>query len=114
MDLTGTSNTATGVEQTVTTTPGTYYTLSFWVGNIVNPGGIFGTTSTVNVLIDGTQALVAENDDGTGSTTLHWKQFSLELTATSAATTLSFINGDPSSDTSNFVDNVILAVSAPR
>jgi hypothetical protein len=113
MDLTGTSNSATGVAQTVATVPGTRYTLSFWVGNVINPGGIFGTTSTVNVLIDGTQVLAAENDGG-NATMLTWKQSWLEFTATSAATTVSLINGDPSSDTSNFVDNVILMVSSPQ
>lgn len=112
MDLTGTSNTATGVAQTVATTKGTRYTLSFWVGNVVDSGGIFGTTSTVDVLIDGTQVLAAENDGGSGTTTLNWKQFSWEFIAASTATTISFISGDPSSDTSNFIDNVILSVAS--
>ena len=40
LDLTGDlSNAVEGVQQTVTTTPGTSYTLSFWVGNVFQPGG---------------------------------------------------------------------------
>jgi membrane carboxypeptidase/penicillin-binding protein PbpC len=114
MDLTGTTNTATGVAQTVTTTVGTHYTLSFWVGNVVNPDGIFGVTSTVNVLINGTQVLAAENSGGMGTTMLNWQQFSWEFVAASTATTIAFINGDPSNDTSNFIDNVILSVASAQ
>lgn len=45
-DLTGDgSNNLEGVEQTVATTPGVSYTLSFYVGNI--SGGSFGTSSSV-------------------------------------------------------------------
>jgi len=40
LDLTGDlSKAVEGVQQTVTTTPGTSYTLSFWVGNVFQPGG---------------------------------------------------------------------------
>src|SRR5438270_886795 len=46
LDLTGLSNTATGVAQTVKTVKGASYRLSFAVGNVVDTGGIFGTTST--------------------------------------------------------------------
>jgi hypothetical protein len=108
MDLTGTSNTATGVAQTVTTTIGTTYQLAFWVGNVVNPGGIFGVTSTVDVQIGGTTVYSAENSGGTGTMTLDWEEFSLTFTATATSTTVGFINADPSNDTSNFIDNVTL------
>ncbi len=54
LDLTGlNSNAAEGVQQVIATTIGTTYKLSFYVGNIVDPGGIFGTTSTVNVQLNG-------------------------------------------------------------
>lgn len=42
LDLTGISNSATGVEQTISTVNGLRYTLRFATGNTVNPGGIFG------------------------------------------------------------------------
>src|SRR5690242_8925695 len=34
VDLTGTSDTATGLQQTISTTPGSTYTLSFFIGNV--------------------------------------------------------------------------------
>ena len=66
LDLTGTSQTATGVAQTVTTEPHTPYTISFAVGNVVNPGGIFGTTSTVDVLVDGSLGVDGNQSQGNG------------------------------------------------
>jgi hypothetical protein len=108
LDLTGTSNSATGVAQTVTTTIGTEYQLAFWVGNVVDPDGIFGVTSTVEVQIDGSDAYSAVNANGTGTMTLDWEEFSFTFVATSASTTVGFINEDPSNDTSNFIDNVTL------
>jgi hypothetical protein len=42
-----------GVQQTVATVAGTQYNLSFWVGNTYAPGGVYGTTSTVDVLLGG-------------------------------------------------------------
>ena len=106
LDLTGTTNTPTGVQQVLATTPGTAYTLSFKVGNVVNPNGIFGTSSTVDVLINGNQVLAATNSRGTGQTKLVWKLFTLGFTAQGSTTTLAFINGDPASDTNNGLDCV--------
>lgn len=57
MDLTGTSDlinrNLAGVAQTVKTTRKTKYTLTFWVGNVSNPGGIFGIQSRVAVTLEG-------------------------------------------------------------
>lgn len=107
LDLTGlSSNHATGVQQTVSTTTGTTYNLSFWVGNIVDNGSTFGTTSTVDVLINGVLLLAAQNTGGT--TTQNWKEFTTSFTATSTSTILAFLNGDPASDNSNGLDNIDL------
>jgi Protein of unknown function (DUF642) len=111
IDLTGTSNTATGVEQKVATTIGQQYSLTFYVGNLVNPSGIFGTSSTINVLVDGTQILAATNSKGEASTSQVWKRFSKTFTATKSKTAIAFINGDPSSDTQNGLDGVLLAAA---
>jgi len=109
LDLTGNgSNSAVGVAQTVATTPQVTYHLSFWVGNLVAPGTEWGTSSTVDVTVDGTQMLAATNADGAGSTAITWKQFTLDFTATMSATTIAFINGDPSTDNSNIIDDVTL------
>src|SRR3984885_16231058 len=59
LDLTGTTNTAPVVAQTIKTTVGTVYNVAFWVGNVVNPGGIFGTTSTVDVYAGSTLLIAA-------------------------------------------------------
>ena len=113
LDLTGfNSNSATGVAQTVATTPGVTYTLSFYVGNVVDPNGVFGTTSTVNVLVDGTPVFSATNSMGQGQTKQVWQKFSTTFMAASSQTTIAFINGDPSNDFTNGLDAVKLVPQA--
>lgn len=109
LDLTGLgSNAANGVSQVVTTTVGASYRLCFWVGNISDPGGTFGTSSAVDVRIDGRSVLRAVNDQGAGTRTLAWKAFALQFMAATASTTIELINADPPSDNSNILDNVVL------
>ncbi|HWW09742.1 MAG TPA: FGLLP motif-containing membrane protein [Candidatus Acidoferrales bacterium] len=108
LDLTGSSNTRTGVAQSVSTTPGTQYQLSFAVGNVYDPGGIFGVSSTVEAFADGRKLLDATNTQGKGSSQIVWQRFSTTVTATSLATTLTFINGDRADDTNNGLDAVSL------
>jgi hypothetical protein len=109
LDLTGfSSNKATGVSRTVSTVVGRSYRLTFWVGNVDNPAAGYGSTSTVNVSVNGTHKLTATN--AIGSTTKQaWKMFSLAITATSARTTIAFINGDPANDNTNGLDGVQLS-----
>jgi hypothetical protein len=108
LDLTGdNSNSSEGVEQSVPTTPGADYSLSLWVGNVTNPDGIFGITSTVDVLIDGTQLLAAENS-GFGTTAQVWQQFTVPFTAKTSGTTVEFLNADPPNDNTNGLDNITL------
>ena len=110
IDLTGPgSKTATGVAQSVATTPGTTYQLTFWVGNINDPGGIFGVSSTIKVLVNGVKKLTAVNSLHPTNHKQAWKEFSLAITATSSHTRISFINGDPSTDDSNGLDAVHLS-----
>ncbi len=59
VDLTGLSQTATGLSQTLATRANAKYKLVFWVGNVYDPTGIFGVSSTVNVLVDGQQIFTA-------------------------------------------------------
>jgi len=111
LDLTGlNSNTTDGVQQTVATTPGALYDLSFFVGNISNPGGLFGTTSTVGVQINGGSVVSFTNSGGVGSTSQVWQKFTLPFTATAATTSVTFINQDPSGDNTNGLDNVSLTL----
>jgi len=112
-DLTGdSSNAVEGVEQTVATTPGTNYVLSFWVGNVFNPGGAFGTTSTVNVRLGGIAGtlLGSFTNNNQPSGTQDWKQFTTSFTAAGTSTIIDFLNGDPGNDNSNGLDNVDLEV----
>lgn len=107
LDLTGISNTATGVSQAVVTEPGEEYELSFWFGN-VDPGGAYGSQSSVSVSIDGSEILKPTNAEGADTSTLAWRQFATTFTAAGASTTVAFVNADPSDDYSNIIDNVVL------
>jgi hypothetical protein len=110
MDLTGLeSNLATGVAQTVATTRGTEYHLTFWVGNVYNPGGAFGVSSTIKVYVNGVRKLTATNSLHPANHRQAWKEFALTIRATSSRTTISFINGDPRTDNSNGLDAVRLS-----
>lgn len=110
LDLTGfNANHVEGVQQTLATVPGTTYTVTFWVGNVVNPGGIFGTTSTVNMTVNGSPVFTAMNSGGSGTATQFWQQFTASFTATGTSTTLGFLNGDPANDNTNGLDNISVA-----
>ncbi|WP_294041248.1 PEPxxWA-CTERM sorting domain-containing protein [Sphingomonas sp.] len=109
VDLAGYSDNAPdGVQQTVATTIGASYDFSFWLGNVTG-GQYFGTQSLVNVLLNGS-SFSCVNTVQTLTTT--WQQCSRSFVATSALTTFSISNGDPSSDYSNAIDNVVLQLSA--
>ena len=113
LDMTGISNTATGVQQIVQTQPGAKYELSFYVGNV--SGSIFGTTSTIELLVDG-QSIGRYTNDTKIPGQQDWRQMKVEFTASKAATTIAFINRDPPNDNSNGSDNVslVLATSSAR
>lgn len=107
LDLTGTgSNSSEGVSQTVSTIAGHPYEVTFFVGNTTG-GSVFGTTSTVNLAINGVQSFSAVNSM-TNATALSWQQFAYDFVATGNSTTLVFSNGDPGGDNSNGLDNVAL------
>jgi len=110
LDLTGlNSNSTEGVAQTVTTILGHTYQLSYFIGN-TTAGTPFGTMSTVNVSINGVPTFSDTNSDTSpaGGTTQDWKQFTHTFVATGGSTTLTFLNGDPSTDNNNGLDNVVL------
>lgn len=113
LDLTGAdSKTATGVSQTISTIPGASYTLTFYVGNVYDPHGIFGVSSTVNVQVDGQQVFKATNSRGRGETSMIWQRFTTTISATNATTTIAFINGDPPNDDHNGLDGIDLVLNA--
>ncbi len=98
LDLTGDgSNSPTGVQQTVATTAGTAYTLTFYVGNAY--GGPFLISSTLNVFVNGTQTFAVTSFAGEGMTSVVWQKYTTTIVATSAETTIAFMNGDGPDDT---------------
>jgi len=113
LDLTGYSNSSTGVQTTIATTPGSAYSISFFVGNIVG-GGNCGTTSTVDLYIDGVSAGKFRNKKGEGGSSIVWKKFSTQFTAQNSTTTITFMNGDPSDDTANGLDAVSVTLVSGR
>lgn len=74
------------------------------MGNVYDPGGNLGTTSTVNVYLNGKKFFHATNSKGKGATHQIWQRFQMTFTAKSNAATLAFMNGDPSTDTDNGLD----------
>ncbi len=106
VDLTGLTQTATGLSQTVPTVAAAKYKLVFWIGNVYDPGGIFGVSSTVKVLVNGRHVFSATNS--AQSTTQVWQKFSTMITATSKRTKIALVNGDPPNDTNNGLDAVEL------
>jgi hypothetical protein len=108
LDLTGISDSATGVSQAIPTIDGATYELRFAIGNAYDPGGIMGVTSTIAVLIDGNEVATGTNKKGKGTTRQVWVNRQLSFAATSNVTTIEFLNQDPSNDTENGLDNVSL------
>ena len=107
LDITGNgSNSTEGIIQTVATTLGTNYVLTFYIGNTTG-GGIFGTTSSDVVKINGVSAGTFTNSN-TAATSLNWQQFTVNFTAAGASTTIEFDNADPAGDNSNGLDLVDL------
>lgn len=107
LDLSGNDSTSTeGVSQTIATVPGRQYQLSYFIGNTTG-GGVFGTTSTVVVLVNGIVAFTDTNA-AISPTTLVWQQFTHTFVAPGTSTTLAFRSADPGGDNSNGLDNVVL------
>ncbi len=78
---------------------------------MVDPSGAFGTTSTVEVDINGAFGGLFTNSGG--STTETWEQFFFAFVATDLSTTIAFINQDALSDNNNGLDNVSLEDTGP-
>lgn len=112
IDLTGTTDTPTGVQQKISTIVGATYSLSFFVGNVYDPGSNCGTTSTVNLFIDSVAVGSFTNSRGMGSSAIDWKKATQTFVAQNATTTIALINGDPGADTANGLDRVSIALVA--
>ena len=108
LDLTGSGwRGYNGVAQTVATTPGATFELTFHVGNQSSNFGFYGLPSAVEVLIDGASAGVFANADDSPAD-VNWKAFSLTFAAASASTTVAFMNATGSADNMAGLDGVAL------
>jgi len=112
IDLTGGgSNAYEGVKQTVVLSPGSY-DVSFFVGNVVQPGGPLGVTSAVDLWINGVNIQTFTNP-GAGGGGINWTRYSYSFNA-SGATSIALMNADGPGDHLNGLDHVTLqAVPEP-
>lgn len=96
-----------GVQQTIKTTPGMTYFLSFDVGSTL------GQLSAVNVLLNGSNVFAATNSTEMQDAT-DWKPFTYSFRAASASTTLAIYNASAPGVKTNGVDDVRLTASTPE
>jgi hypothetical protein len=111
LDMTGESNSLVGgIQQSVATTAGVFYSLSFWVGNLDDlVPGPFALPATINLLINGVSQGAFTNDDNTTDRP-NWKQFTVTFAATGSTTTLDFVNGTNPNELYAGLDNVAMDV----
>jgi len=113
VNLAAISRTATGIAHApVPTIVGQRYTLTFYVGNIVDPSGLYGTSSSVKVYENARLLGVSSNSSGAGTNTETWQQFSLAFDADALWTTIAFVNGDPPGDMNCGIDTVVFGPGA--
>ena len=110
IDLAGvTSNSmSSGVSQTVATTIGDSYLLTFYVGSTTDAGHTTFFPSTVDLSIDGGARVHYTNTDTPPTTFVDWKLFTVDFMATSSTTNLQFLNGDASNNFVTALDNIQL------
>ena len=91
------------------------------MGNVNDPLGGFGTTSSVIVQANGATIDTATNSSSNPNVscssgtcqTLLYQLFTTTFVASSASTALAFLNGDPVTDTSNALDNITVTDLGP-
>ena len=109
LDLAGFSDNApNGVRQSIATIINATYVFSFYVGNVTGgPNNAFGTQSSVGVEFSSGGTNFSCTNTQSGSILL-WQLCTQTFVATSAMTSFTLRNLDPTSDFSNAVDNVSL------
>jgi hypothetical protein len=118
VDLTGQANNLPfgGLEQTITTTPGVKYTLTFALGAATtwNLGTLAGSALTASAT--GTSLLASELFTASTPTTANqWQTETLSFTADSASTTIEFL-GDSANVYSKYIglDDVSVSSAVPE
>ncbi|MGZ5552794.1 MAG: VPDSG-CTERM sorting domain-containing protein [Chthoniobacterales bacterium] len=110
LDITGNGNTgADTISQTISTTVGARYLLSFWLGNAqgTTTAHLYDLPSSVSVSLTG-QSSIAFTNAAITSGGINWVLETLAFTATSLSTTLTFTNITPAADNYAGLDDVIL------
>ncbi|HEX2826146.1 MAG TPA: DUF642 domain-containing protein [Burkholderiales bacterium] len=106
LDLTGLGNAGFGgVQQSVATTAGATYTLTFFVGNQDDSKPNYTLDSAVNLFIDGSLMGTFVNPNSTPGD-LNWLQFTFPVIAASNSTTIAFVSATPPGDNMAGLDNV--------
>jgi hypothetical protein len=107
LDLTGSTDNGAqvGVEQSITTTPGQQYSLSFYLGNLNNAGFSYNGAASVIIKLNGS-LFQTVNNNGPSTLSMNWVQESFTFTATSATTVLDFINNTAAGVAVNGLDQV--------
>ena len=99
LDLTGAGNTglSNGVFQNIATVAGQQYDVTFSVGRAQGQAGDdrYQTEAVARLLIDGSLAMTATNNDVVAAGTVGWKQFTTSFIATGSTTRIEFLNGVP-------------------
>jgi hypothetical protein len=110
LDLTGYGNQGftSGVEQTVQTTAGQAYQLSFFVGRGSSSSPLYSTPATVDLSINGGPRVGYTNAAATPGT-INWKKFTTSFVATGSSTTITFLNGTAAPTTEAGLDSVVLS-----
>jgi hypothetical protein len=109
VDLTGLGNQGftSGVEQTVQTTAGQAYNLSFFVGRGSSASPLYSAPATIDLSINGGPRVGYTNAAATPGT-INWKKFTTSFVATGSSTKLTFLNGTPAPTTEAGLDSVVL------
>jgi hypothetical protein len=106
LDLTGLGNPGFGgVQQSVATTAGATYTLTFFVGNQDDSNPNYTLDAAVNLFIDGSLTGTFVNPNSTPGD-LNWLQFTVPVIAASNSTTIAFVSATPPPDNFAGLDNV--------
>ena len=113
VDLTGAANQGitSGVQQSVATTIGQTYTLSFFVGrgdDNGNRGQYYTTPSTVDLSLDGGPRVSYTNSFASPGA-INWRQFSTSFVATQSSTLVTFFNN---TTTNNYAGLDALSLNA--
>jgi len=104
LDLNGSPGSG-GVAQTFATTPNRDYLISFYLAG--NPGAA-PAIKTIWITVAGATAGVQFDNNGTGTSNMHWTKYLYGFRAVGSSSTLEFYSGNASSFGGPALDNVVV------